>query len=31
MSEAEIIVKEAGHSVHVKFAKELKSKIMEDK
>ena len=28
---AEIIVKEAGHAVHVKFAKELKSKIMEDK
>ncbi len=27
----EIIVKEAGHAVHVNFAKEIKSKLMEDK
>ena len=27
----EIIVKEAGHTVHVNFAKEIKSKLMEDK
>lgn len=27
----EIIVKEAGHAVHVNFAKELKTKLMEDK
>lgn len=27
----EIIVKEAGHAVHVNFAREIKSKIMEEK
>lgn len=27
----EIIVKEAGHAVHVNFAKEIKSKLMEEK